>query len=140
MLATASHEQRSSRVIAVLSIRLGSQAIKSSKSRVKRAAGHAQGTCSIRTRLQAPQASRRIAARRNTLVRPGPGRARTVPTGRRRPASTRHKAAQPLGSAGQVDNHAVGGEHNADGVGTGIESILLNAVVARTGRSRRRSG
>ena len=49
MAATASQEQRNNLLIVVLSVRWASQATVSSKSRVCRAFGRAQGTCSVRT-------------------------------------------------------------------------------------------
>ena len=70
MAATASQEQRSSRVMVVLSVRWAREATTSSKSPVNRAPGRAHGTVSVRTRRQAWQASRRISASRYSRAAP----------------------------------------------------------------------
>jgi hypothetical protein len=70
MFATASHEQRNSLEMVVLSTRWANQATTSSKSALWRAPGRAQGTISVRTRRHRWQSSRRISASRNTRVAP----------------------------------------------------------------------
>ena len=126
MPATASQEQRSSRVIVVLSIRCASHATTSSKSRVNRASGRAHGTVSVRTRPHAPAVQ---AADLGLQEQPSGAQIQVPPAARRpvidragRPAA---RAGQPPGTTAHVDHDPRRGERHTDHVGTGDGEHLV---------------